>query len=341
MKTFGLCQLLILLMLFSTISRAEPPAFYSKIDWNDNDANESTEASLSIETQIGPGNPTVYSKTTTSQKSAEIVIISGKAAEAFFDRQNKPNFSRPPNPPLQIELYDENGIFGGLTEVSPGTHIFVTARHVLQEVPINFVLETMSQVLGQTEDVVGIEFSENDKPQDLVLLAPRAEAEGLLASNFEKLRSIYLNPSLSDRYYSYQFGSVGRMATRQFSEGVFNRFNESGDAILEIRDGNLTSPGSSGSVVFVAPANAQGDDAWYPAAVVSCLLRKHVAVRGKQSGHVQYPPEYIGVQTISFQSIWQKWLGSARIVSLNELGRQKRQKRTGCDLIDRRGAGGF
>lgn len=266
--------------------------------------------------------------------SIRMSLATGMAARSL---RSATSDKRPdaPQAPRMIELRNAKGaIWGGLTEILPGTNIYVTARHVLQRSSVKLLGAAFEPFLGSLANVGAIEFHDGyGRVVDLILVGPQNRMDELLANGFGEMADQLADQvNLNDHYSSYQFGSVGASATYQFSKGDVNRFDEDGNVILSPGDTNLTTRGSSGALVYFSSSERSREPGggWRAGAVISCFLRQ------TESNGVPTEP---GVRTVALRSLLTSY---ARGISLRTLSKEPRkQPAADCEPIDRRDAGGL
>lgn len=209
-------------------------------------------------------------------------LATGEAAKIYAQSQR----NSPPPAPKRIEIRKGGVLLGGMTEIIPGSDVFVGARHVLQD---NSSAELVAAGLDPTKYNF-YQFKRNGSIEDAVIAIPRGRESSVLDFTIDlscncnggfklKLRDlpeVERTVSVGDQYFSYQYGTVGREDVSQASHGTISRVGTD-HYFLDLNNGNNTTARSSGSVVQI---QKPGSNAWKFGGVVECYLREGTTKNG-------------------------------------------------------------
>jgi hypothetical protein len=191
-----------------------------------------------------------------------------------------------PEAPKQIEIRtgENQRLVGGLTELIPGSKIYITARHVLQDHDLSRIQQALKKADIDLGEMRVLGFKRGDSNLDAILLVPKGKESLVLefaipstdcgnpAGLTLKLRELpeFEKYAKQDRrYVSFQYGSTGTKATSQTSQGVVSRVGD-GKLFLDLNGLNYTSGRSSGAVVFTQDGSPKAP--WKVGGVVECII---------------------------------------------------------------------
>ncbi|MCM2276490.1 MAG: hypothetical protein NDJ89_00245 [Oligoflexia bacterium] len=206
--------------------------------------------------------------------------LQAKLAEALAQDQVTP----PPTRPAQVAILADNRLIGGMTELLPGTGIYLTARHILQNNSPDELRRSFRDSGLELNDYRFYQFLKQGKldailavpagkeGQILELAAPEpgcAEADQAAPSfRLRRLPTLDNSVELNDSYFSYQYGTSGKDPTVQLSEGRISMLSLDRLLLPLKASGNNTTARSSGSLVFTSKPGKP----WKFGGVIECIL---------------------------------------------------------------------
>ena len=197
------------------------------------------------------------------------------------------------NVPNQIVL-DKTGLktSGTLTELIPGSGVYVTARHVLQGHSDTFgIAAAFLSAHVNIKDYAFIEFQgDRNRRLDLIVAVPRASLSKWFYTDsrdcncnptdplysFSIRTDLQLYVDIDDPFYSYGHGTIGKDDVLQVSTGnITQRAN--GRVFIEKQDNSHFTPRSSGSVIYTVK---EDQNHWRPAGIVECITPQKTQKNG-------------------------------------------------------------
>lgn len=244
------------------------------------------------------------------------------------------------------------GVIAAVTELAPGSRIFFASRHLLQDGGVAAVKEALKAAGQDPELFAAFELSlgEGNGQLDVILLAPRSVASDLveivdlfrpgcescgsqptfrLRRGFFESKIRRSTPEPDEKLISFQAGFAGDQPVRQLSRGSVKQISWDGlTFFLEEAAGNLTTAGSSGSLVLSNSPEANRSD-WQVSGVVECIMPE-----SRNSEGLRIPG---GVRVISGRALLEATVSP---ISLEKLGKEAKSRKGKCVPIDGRDAGG-
>lgn len=310
-----------LILIFSSICRGED-AFrveYSKTCFlgfcSENSSVENNSGNISADGKI--------KSKASGETNVSFTVISSpkKTRENIIEKLHAPKMISL----RQITNDDKNDlIYGGLTEVIDG--VYIVARHVwMDSTP-----EEIKNSLPEIESLKIFEVLRNDGlPLDILLVTDRELDENIKT----QLKNLIGTPNRLAEWVAWQFGNDGNQSADKISWGTIqeffylNKFPQSQyDFSLSTNQENLTSPASSGSIVW----NYNERSEIHPLGIITCIKN----ISDNRSLQTKFP-YVVSFQRIFSSSSYVKELsfaGSLRTVRIEE--------EPHCKPIDGRGAGG-
>ena len=283
----------------------------------------------------------------------EMYFASGKPAANLGEmaRRRAPAITAPAQgitaPPVENRILPirspDGQLRAGLSEVMPGTDVYVAARHVLQGLSPETIQNALSASGKSAKEFTPFEFRDASGVVDAILFVPSKTVSLVLEVNVPNANCDACTPNpvhkllslphfrrevtLDSQFYSRQYGMRGHQEVEQVSRGTLSAMNAD-SYFLNLTPSNATTLKSSGSVVQVSPA---GKEDYGIGGIVECVVppsvQSGVAVQG-------------GVRVIPIRRLLES---EARSTSIDRLSSEEPKPRglTGdCVPTDGRGAGG-
>lgn len=293
---------------------------------------------------------------------ADFYLQCGGPGASCAERPDSLAATSTPEKPATLDVKDDDGkVLAGMAELAPGSGLFIGSRHLFEGNSENKIRAAFEAAGLNADRYRCYEFfrpgpAGADERLDVVLSVPSGSSQvhfevddsvikGCEAGaeafplryrlRFGKLqRRIEDDVNLGDKYYSYQYGTVGDDVTRNYSRGNIGSLNLSGRFYLppsgEGGAENRTTLRSSGSVVFVRKL---GSEDWKPGGIVECEVPP---VSGKDSGRGLDIPG--ATRVISLKALGEAYAIPVSCTSPTLLEKQARSK--SCIPVDGRGGGG-
>lgn len=215
-------------------------------------------------------------------------------------------------------------IYGGLTEIVGG--VYVVARHVW----MGSSPEEIKNSLPEIESLKIFEVLRNDGlPLDILLVTDRELDENIKS----RLGSMIGAPTRLMAWVSWQFGNDGSQSSDKISWGTIQEFfylnkipQSQHDFSLSTNQENLTSPASSGSIVW----NYNERSEIHPLGIITCIKN----ISDNRSLQTKFP--YV----VSFQRIFNPSSYVKELSFADSLRTVRIEEEPHCKPIDGRGAGG-
>jgi hypothetical protein len=303
-----------------------------------------------VDARVAPGHTATFTEDQDGGISFTIRGNTTLVAEGPGDL--RPREERPPSIPIPVDR--SLNASSEFTEVTPGSGIFMGARHSLQEIQFGglslalakdpqgagsrfklfgFRHQTLNNNMEALDALILVQQKDrkwDDLPDDIIVNQLISEIRTLLGSD-----KFTTNIQPQDLFYSYQMSPDHTRGQRnlQDSLGPIYSLGESGNiAFLPLGGENYTAPGSSGSLIFVRPKESQdkGRSAWKIGGLVSCGV---LAKNAKPSDMLFSKIEVITAKALYNSEIYE--------VFESDLKTERRSKNPNCLPLDGRHGGGF
>lgn len=246
-------------------------------------------------------------------------------------------FVKPLPPPKArvLELRDPSGfLFGGISEIPGLNGVLIVSRHALQARKQSANHQTIERAFEHaglaSKDFAFFSLSHGSKLLDLIVIIPKNAIPSFQSRDgmtLESLEQLSHEPQIQDSWSSWQIGSVGTDDVKQYSHGLVSRVGLN-RFWLDLGDQNHSSPGSSGSLVWVS--SAPQNSAWSLGGIVECIVPRKTTANGLDTnGAVRVIP--MGVIALArLEPVDPKKLASEPMMVDGQ-----------CIPVDRRGGGGW
>lgn len=277
-----------------------------------------------------------------------LLITGEKIAKPIAQKTNR----RPQTPPPRTERLElkngSNQVVGALNFLDSDGQILIGSRHLFQGVEPSSVKQSLTEAFKRSglsaSEYIAFELIHKNKRIDAIVFVKRSLVSRFdTASRFEmgfSLESLgikFNQPSLNDHWVSWQLGLINEDAVRQISSGNILRMTEDGDSIwltlpvsMPSENHNFTTPGGSGSLIWISPPEFSEKTGWKIGGIVKCITPDSQDVDGL--------PSYGGVKVISGQVLNQSKL---QRINLSKVGAERPESEPNCIPIDRRKGGGW